>query len=321
MSNLKLSIGTSAFVGAELQKKALQAVKAAGIKEVDSAQMYGNNEADIGEADVSGLGLIFSTKNRGGWNPGEALKPDVLYQSAHDSLKRLNLKQVDIFYIHGPDRTETGKPENWVPTIDKLHKEGVFRRFGISNFSPEETRTLYNYSKANGLILPTVYQGNYNAVSRTIEQTLFPVLRELNIVFYAYSPVAGGYLTKSKAQILDGKDAGRFSDNKSGLNEMYRKIYFRESFLHALDTWQELAEAEGIPKAELAYRWVYYHSALKPELGDVVILGASKIEQIGSSVEGLKHGPLKAETAKAIDDLWDSIKHDAKFVDNFDSTQ
>lgn len=321
MSNLKLSIGTSAFDSAETQKAALDAIKKAGIKEIDTAHLYGENETLLGKSAAGDLGFIISSKSRGGFDAGNALKPDVLYKSLHESLTTLKIKQLDIAYIHGPDRTETGKPENWVPTIDKLHKEGVFRRFGVSNFSPEEVRAVYNYSKANNYVLPTVYQGNYNAVSRKIEQTLFPTLRELGIVFYAYSPVAGGFLAKTKAQVVEGKDAGRFTKNDSFLNKMYQNLYSRDSFIHALETWQELADSEGISKVELAYRWIYYHSALDTDKGDVVILGASKVEQIGSTVDGLKRGPLKAETIKGIDKVWDDIKGDSKYVDNFESIQ
>jgi len=94
----------------------------------------------------------------------------------------------------------------------------------------------------------------------------------------------------------------------------------KPSLLKALDTWGALAEKQGVSKAELAYRWIYYHSDLKPELGDTVILGASKVEQIQPTVDGLKKGPLKEEVAKGIDEIWDGIKHEA-IVDNFDATQ
>lgn len=246
-----------------------------------------------------------------------ALKPDYLRNQAKESLEKLKTKQVDIFYIHGPDREL--KLAEWVPVINELHEQGVFRRFGISNFSPAEVTELHDYCKANGFVLPTVYQGNYNAVSRKIETTLFPVLRGLGIVFYAYSPIAGGFLTKSSKALRDGTEGGRFAAGDNPLQKMYRGFYQKPSLLEALDTWEALAAEQGAAKAELAYRWVYYHSALKPESGDVVILGASKIEQIEQTVAGLKKGPLKAEVAEGIDKIWASIENDS-IVDNFDAT-
>ncbi len=319
MSDLNLSIGTLTF-DTDGVKEALQAAKAAGIKEVDTAEMYGDgqNEADLGAASVGSMGLAVSTKSLGGWAKGVALQPENLIKSINSSLARLKVDQVDIFYIHGPDRSM--KLDEWVPTLDQLYREGKFKRFGVSNFSANETRELHDYCKAKGFALPTVYQGNYNAVSRTIESTLFPVLRELGITFYVYSAMAGGFLTKSRAAIEAGTETGRFATTGPSLNSLYRGMYMKPSLLSALDTWEELAKAESVSKAELAYRWVYYHSKLDPKLGDTLIVGASKVTQIPTSVEGLKRGPLKAETSRKIEEMWEEIKHEA-IVDNFDATQ
>jgi aflatoxin B1 aldehyde reductase len=319
MASLNLSMGTSAFSGTEQIKKALELVKAAGIKEIDTAQMYGGgqNEVDLGNAGVIEMGFSVSTKNLGGWagGRGQALLPDNLVKSTHVSLEKLKTKQVDIFYIHGPDRTM--KLEQWVPTINDLYEQGAFLRFGVSNFAAEEVRALYDYCKANGYVLPTVFQGNYNAVARTIETTLFPLLRELGIVFYAYSPMAGGFLARSVESLEEGS---RFKDAGAGIQQMYRGMYMKPTKLKALEKWGAIAEQEGCSRPEMAYRWVYYHSALKPEKGDFLIMGASKLEQITSSADGLKKGPLKPESAKAIDAIWDLVKNEAA-LDNFDNTQ
>jgi len=240
--------------------------------------------------------------------------PDTLYRSAHESLEKLKIKQIDIFYIHAPDRSKT--LDEWVPTVQKLYEEGVFKRFGISNFAPEEVQELYSYNKKNHFVLPTIYQGNYSAIARNPEKSLFPVLRDLKIAFYAYSPLAGGFLTKTRQQLIEGVGDGKWSKN-SPLT-MYKDMYIKPSYLEALDRWHQLAEQEGISHALLAYRWVAYHSPLKSEYGDGLILGASKVEQIHSSIEGLKQGPLKANTVEAIEEIWTLVEKDAP-VDNFDT--
>jgi len=224
MSGLNLSIGTLSFHSVEALKPALEAIKAAGITAIDTAEAYGagSNESNLGEAGAaSTYGLVISTKNSGGWQKGKALQPDNLVRATKESLARLKVDQVDIFYIHGPDRTM--KLEEWVPTIQELYKQGAFRRFGVSNFSADEVCALYDYSKKHGFVLPTVYQGNYNAVSRSIESTLFPTLRELSIAFYAYSPIAGGFLTKSRALLEAGREGGRFAVGE-GINDFYRNL-------------------------------------------------------------------------------------------------
>ena len=155
----------------------------------------------------------------GGWQPG-SLEPEKLYKAALASLEKLKIKTIDIFYIHAPDRTT--KVEIWMPTIQKLYEEGVFKRFGISNFLPEEVREVYTYAKVNNFVLPTVYQGNYSVIARRPETTLFPLLRDLKIAFYAYSPLAGGFLTKTREQLTEGVGQGRWS--KSTPVSMYKDM-------------------------------------------------------------------------------------------------
>lgn len=83
-----------------------------------------------------------------------------------------------------------------------------------------------------------------------------------------------------------------------------------------LDKWSAIADEVGCSRAELAYRWVAYHSALKADLGDGVIVGASSIKQLEGTLEGLQHGPLPNEAAKKINELWEDVKGEAP-VDNF----
>jgi aflatoxin B1 aldehyde reductase len=172
---------------------------------------------------------------------------------------------------------------------------------------------VYNICKEKGYPLPKVYQGNYSPVARKQETVLFPTLRKLGMSFYAYSPMAGGFLTKTKQNILDGK--GRF-DKSTPIGEMYSNLYARESYLSALEKWDQAARDEGVTKAELAYRWVKYNSPLKKEHGDAIIIGASSLQQLQETLDAVKKGPLSDKAVKAIDDIWETIKHEAP-LDNY----
>lgn len=97
---------------------------------------------------------------------------------------------------------------------------------------------------------------------------------------------------------------------------IYHRMYKSESLLSILDDWEKIANDEGVSKAELAYRWINYHSALKPELGDGVIFGASSLAQIESTTGFLRKGPLSKQSVDAINALWDRVKKDA-ILDNF----
>lgn len=171
---------------------------------------------------------------------------------------------------------------------------------------------MYDHAKEHGYILPTVYQGNYNPVARLQETVLFPTLRKLGIAFYAYSPLAGGFLTKTAADIEAGK--GRFND--TFIAGMYKEMYVKSTYVNALAKWEAVAEAEGVTRAELAYRWVAFNPLLKKESGDGIVIGARSNEQLEKSLVSLAKGKLSEQTMKAIDDIWEGIKHEAPY-DNF----
>lgn len=314
MSRLRLAMGTASFDTPEALRSVLEALKELGIQEIDTAEAYGSNEANLGALHAAEQGFVISTKNPGGWRPG-ALRELITRTDA--SLARLNTTRVDVLYAHGPDRSLA--LDDWVPHMDALHRRGAFHQFGVSNFSAAEVAALHAYCTEKGFVPPTVYQGNYNAVSRRPDAELFPLLRRLGIMFYAYSPIAGGFLTKTRAALEDGTAGGRFAPRDASVARMYRHFYLKPALLDALDRWEALAELQGVSKAELAYRWVYYHSAVKPELGDAVILGASRVEQIKSTVAGLRRGPLKDEVVRGIDEIWELVKEDA-ITDNFEAS-
>lgn len=314
-SAVNLSVGTASFQGAEKLQKALDTIRSLGISEIDTAEIYGNNEADLGKVQAATQGFVLSTKNPGGFGTPSLTPPELLREKTAASLARLVVDQVDILYIHAP--VPSLQPADYAHTFDEMYRAGSFRRFGISNFTPEETRALYDYCKEHGLVLPTVYQGNYNPVSRLIEADLFPVLRELGISFYAYSPTAGGFLTKTRKAIAEDTVDGRFDANSDHpVIKLYRGFYLKPAMLEGLAKWEELAELEGVSQAELAYRWVAYHSKLEASRGDTIILGASKIEQLTQTVGGLQKGPLKHEVVRGIDEVWENVRAYA-ISDNF----
>ena len=95
-----------------------------------------------------------------------------------------------------------------------MHEEGRFKRLGLSNFSAAEVATVCDLTAARGWVRPSVYQGLYNALSRGVEADLMPVLRDNDMSFYAYNPLAGGLLTGKHSGLasLTSTD-GRFKDN------------------------------------------------------------------------------------------------------------
>jgi aryl-alcohol dehydrogenase-like predicted oxidoreductase len=204
--------------------------------------------------------------------------------------------------------------ETQIEAVNELHKAGKVKRFGVSNFLAAEVEESVRIAKEKGWIAPSVYQGNYSAIARRQEQELFPVLRKHSIEFYAYSPIAGGFLSKSVDVLVNG-GRGRW-DPSTFMGKLYHALYNTPSMLAALKKWETLSEQSGIPKAELAYRWVVHNSALQAEYGDKVIIGPRNKQQLKETVAAVKKGPLPAEVTEKIEEIWTLVAADAP-LDNF----
>lgn len=107
-----------------------------------------------------------------------------ILQSVDISVRDLRVPQANIYYLHMPVRTTP--LEDTVAGINEAYKAGKFKRFGISNYTPEEVEQIVKICEEKGYVKPTVYQGQYNPIVRGGEKDLFPVLRKHKIAFYAY---------------------------------------------------------------------------------------------------------------------------------------
>jgi aflatoxin B1 aldehyde reductase len=189
------------------------------------------------------------------------------------------------------------------------------RKFGLSNFQPADVQKIYDIQSAAKSVLPSVFQGNYNPVSRGVESSLFPTLHKLKISFYAYSPIAGGFLAKDSKSVRAKELEGRWATGTLN-GDLYNTLYGKESLYKALDKWEEIAKDAGVTKAALAYRWAFWHSLLRESNGDAVIVGASKVWQFEETLKAIEDGPLTKKTLDAIEELWKTVEHDAP-LDNY----
>jgi len=96
----------------------------------------------------------------------------------------------------------------------------------------------------------------------------------------------------------------------------YTALYNKPTLLEALAEWEAIAKEEGVTKADLASRWVRYNSALRPEHGDAIIIGASSVAQLQETLDSINAGPLSQKAAARIDALWETIKDESP-QDNF----
>ncbi|KAK7018463.1 aldehyde reductase [Favolaschia claudopus] len=303
------------FPDEESIQKVYQLLEEGGCDTIDTARLYGPSEEWMGKT-KAGDRFIIDSKTPGGFVPGTTGVG--ILQHAKESVERLKVKSLDIFYIHAPDASLD--LEDQLKGINDAYKAGYFKRFGLSNFKASDVERVYEICKAKGYPLPTVYQANYNAVARKQETELVPTLRKLNLSIYAYSPIAGGLLTKTTAQMkAKGADAGRFGTGDA-LEKLYGPLYNKPEFYEALDLWGEAAEEAGCSRAELAYRWVAFDSVLDSKYGDAVIFGCSKHAQIPQTLGWLKKGSVGEKAKAKIDAIWKLIEHVSP-LDNYHAFQ
>ncbi|KAB2578318.1 Aldo/keto reductase [Lasiodiplodia theobromae] len=295
--------------------KLLDILQAHGHNEVDSARVYGEgtSESYLGSVTPSWQerGIVMETKlypNKGrGMSKAEYTHaPGDLRRGLLDSLKALKADKIDMWYLHGPDRSVPF--EDTLREVNELHKEGYFARFGISNYQAWEVARICETCKQNGWIMPSVYQALYNAFHRKIEEELVPCLRYYGVALYVFNPLAGGFLTsryqKDQTEFEDGE---RF-DPKKWQGKLTRGRYWNDPMWEALEGLRPVAKKYGITEVQCALRWLAHHSALKKELGDAVIVGASGPHHLEDNLAALEQGPLPEEIVQALDAGWEKTR-------------
>ena len=205
---------------------------------------------------------------------------------------------MNVFYLHKPD-PNTPISET-LDAVDHVYKRGRFMRFGLSGCSAAQVEEVHNHCRENDYVLPTVYQGSYNPLSRSKETTLFPTLRRLEISFYAYGVSAGGFLCKSPEM------AAELARDMAAVSATCRPYLQQEKYAVALAAWNAVAHDEGITGAELVYRWVTHHSALSAR-SDAVILGASSPAQLEQTLTAIERGPLSGSACAAVHRIMDVL--------------
>ena len=287
-----------------------------GFNEVDTARVYGEGSSEeyLGKLDWKSKGIVMDTKlyptaGKGAMFPvSYSHSPEDVRRGLMDSLTALQADKIDLFYLHGPDRSVPW--EDTLRAVNELYKEGKFARFGISNYYSFEVAQICEICRRNGWVMPTVYQGLYNALHRKVEDELLPCLRHYGISLYCFNPLAGGFLTgKFQREQGDGDvEAGGRFDPKRLQGQLHRGRYWNDAMFDALDIVRPVAEKHGLTISQCALRWLTHHSMMSREKGDAVIVGASSKHHLEENLKVLEEGPLPDEVVEALDLGWERIR-------------
>lgn len=283
----------------EQQRAVLCAAFDAGITHFDLANNYGppygEAERNFGEHMKRDFKpyrdeLIISTKAGFDMWPGpygDHGSRKYLIASLDQSLKRMNLEYVDIFYHHRPD-PETPIEETMLALHD-IVKIGKALYVGISNYSAEQAQAAIETLGAMGTHM-LIHQPNYSMMNRRPEQGLTDVLREKGVGMIAFGPLAGGLLT--------GKyNAGIPSDSRAAKDPRFLKPGdITPEKLNTVARLKDIAQARGQSLPQLALSWT-----LRDPVVTSALIGASKPEQIRENVQALEKLSFTPEELSAID--------------------
>ncbi|KAF5580823.1 aflatoxin B1 aldehyde reductase member 2 [Fusarium pseudoanthophilum] len=224
-----------------------------------------------------------------------------------NSLKLLKIDQINVYYLHVPDRNNPLEPA--LEALNTAFEDGKIKTWGISNFRADEVQEMIDICEKRGFVKPTVYQGHYNALVRAGEKELFPILRKNGIAFYAYSPAAGGLFSGShKNPVLNG----RFDPaHKSG--SIANSLYIKPSVLGAVDKAIEVFAKHNIGGHAAALRWTAHHSILNNKYGDGLIIGASSPQQLEDNIDTVEEGPLPEEVATALNAVYEEAGDEVSY--------
>ncbi|KAL9102124.1 MAG: hypothetical protein Q9163_002685 [Psora crenata] len=288
----------------------LDAFRAHGHNELDTARAYpigafGTAEQLLGDLKVGEWATI-DTKVKS-WAPHAHTKENI-EKSIGDSLASLKVDSVHIMYLHAPDRTTPF--EETCRAMNAAYQAGKFERFGLSNFTAAEVEEICGICEREGLVKPTAYQCKYSIIARGSEKELFPILRKHGISFYAYSPSAGGFFSGKVTRESVNSSGSRW-DQETFLGKIYQSDYFKDEIFEAAARVNKSAAEAGLTGHGVALRWTLYHSMLKPEHGDAIIVGCSSLKQMEQNLESVEQGPLSKAMVDELEAVWKSVEKTA----------
>ncbi len=212
-----------------------------------------------------------------------------LISSLNQSLKRMQLDYVDIFYSHRYDGITP--IEETLQTLVDIVKQGKALYVGISKYPPRETKIAYEYLKSQNVPC-LVHQDRYSMFSRNIENEILSIAGENGVGFVGFSPLAQGMLTNKYLHgIPEGSRAAR-AEGFLKIDQVTPEVVDKVKKLN------ELAAQRGQTLAEMALAW-----ALRDQRVTSLIIGASSVAQLDDNLKALNNLQFTIEELKIVDSI------------------
>ena len=215
-----------------------------------------------------------------------------LVSSLDQSLKRMGLEYVDIFYHHRPD-PETPLEET-MQALDYVVRSGRALYVGISNYPADKTREAAKMLRDLGTPC-LIHQPVYSMFNRWVEPELLNTLKEEGIGCIPFSPLAQGLLTN---KYLSGIPEGSRASKAHGF---LKPAHITDDKLAKVKKLNEIAQSRGQTLAQMALAWVLRHESMTS-----VLIGASKVEQIDDAVGTLNRLDFSSDELQQIEMILNS---------------
>jgi L-glyceraldehyde 3-phosphate reductase len=212
--------------------------------------------------------------------------------SLNQSLKRMGLEYVDIFYSH---RFDPGTPlEETMMALDHIVKSGKALYAGISNYSPEKTAEATKILENLGTPC-LIHQSRYSMVERTVEKGLLKILEDKGVGFIAFSPLAQGVLTD---RYLKGIPVG----SRASKARFLKPESLTPELLSQIVKLNDIALKRGQTLAQMATAWL-----LKDKRVTAVIVGVSSVPQLQDNLNSLKNTDFSEDELNNIEAIINPI--------------
>lgn len=291
-------------VDLDLAKDLVETSWKAGVNFFDTADIYsfGESERILGKA-IKDLGIerrkvVIATKVRGPMSDEAAkgtgdvnnvgLSRKHIMESVEASLERLGTDYIDLYQIHGVDKTTP--IEETLAALNDLVRQGKVHYIGCSNLSVRQLAKALQISKANGWATFSSLQAYYNVEGRDLEYELLSLCREEGLGVLTWSPLAGGFLSGKYRRDKEEPEGARRTDYDFPPVD-------KEKAYDVVEVMDKIADEKGASVPQIALAWLLHREGVTS-----VLIGAKKMSQLKDNL-GAAEVELTADEIARISEL------------------
>src|SRR5437870_3468189 len=237
-------------------RKAMERAVDLGINLVDTAEAYGDGHSEqVMSRAIKDLGRdrVFIATKVGGWH----LRADDVKKACAGSLKRLGVREIDLYQVHWPDPWSQVPLRETMKALEALHRAGRVRNIGVSNFAVrdlEEARSLLSRTDIRS------NQVRYNMLQREVEAEVIPYCKREGIAILAWSPIGKGILT---GKYHDGR---RPNDRIRAEEDLFKRANLRAA-APLIRELRKIGRAHGKTAGQTALAWLRHNRNVIPTPG------------------------------------------------------